>query len=116
MEFILEKAGDIKKIKKHGIDLEIYSDINDHCGVVLVSTEEGHNQEFYDKVSTFTYIVLEGNGTYVLADKEVHVSKGDLISIPPNTRFYYKGKMRLVLITTPAFQAGNEVETQSRVW
>lgn len=113
MSYRLEKA-DIKE--KFGIRLEVYPDISEGCGVVIVDTEEGHNQEFYDKESTFTYVILEGSGTYVLDDEEVSVSKGDMISIAPSTRIYYKGKMKMVLITTPAWRAENEVETKPTVW
>ncbi len=99
-----------------GINLDVYPVINNACEVVLINAETGHNQEFYDITSTFTYIILEGEGTFVLNDEEVKVFKGDFISIEPNTRLYYKGAMRLVLITTPPWQAENEVETKSKVW
>ncbi|MCX6784322.1 MAG: cupin domain-containing protein [Candidatus Komeilibacteria bacterium] len=113
MNYRLEKA-DIKE--KFGIRLNVYPEISEGCGVVIVNTEEGHNQEFYDKKSTFTYLILEGQGTYFLNDEEVQVAKGDLLSIEPGTRIYYKGKMKMVLITTPAWRAENEVETKPNVW
>ncbi len=101
---------------KFGIQLEIYSNISQGCGAVIVSTEEGHNQEFYDKESTFTYIILEGQGAYFLDDEKVLVTKGDMLSVAPGTRIYYQGKMKMVLITTPAWRAENEVETRSSLW
>jgi hypothetical protein len=39
-----------------------------------------------------------------------------MISIEPNTRIYYKGKLNMVLITNPAWRQENEVETKARVW
>lgn len=35
---------------------------------------------------------------------------GDIIEIPKNTEFIYIGKMKLLLIMSPAFQANNNVE------
>lgn len=106
---------DISKKDKFGIHLDVYPHFGS-CGFVIVNTETGHNQEFYDKQSSFTYIVLEGEGKFFLDDEEVSVKKGDLLSIPPKTRIYYKGKMRLVLITNPAWKAENEVETKASLW
>lgn len=99
-----------------GINLDVYPVIDGVCEVALVSTEEGHNQEFYDTTSTFTYIVTEGEGSFFLDDEEIKVSKGDFISIEPKTRIHYRGKMNLILITTPPWQAENEVETKAKAW
>jgi mannose-6-phosphate isomerase-like protein (cupin superfamily) len=99
----------------HGINLDVFNDIGD-CGIVTVSVEEGHNQEFYDKISSFTYIILEGTGSFFLDDEEVIITKGDMISIPPKTRIYYKGKMSMILITNPAWRPENEVETRPNIW
>jgi len=115
MKYKITKSINIPKKEKFGIHLDVYPSVND-CGVVLVETEEGHNQEFYDIESTFTYIILEGNGTFFLDDEAIEVMKGDSLSIQPNTRIYYKGKLRMILITTPAWKAENEVETKSKIW
>ena len=115
MKYKLTKSADVPKKEKFGINLDIYPVIND-CGIVVVETETGHNQEFYDIESTFIYIVLEGEGTFFLDNEPVNVSKGDSISIEKNTRIYYKGKLKMILITNPAWKIENEVETRPTVW
>jgi mannose-6-phosphate isomerase-like protein (cupin superfamily) len=115
MKYKITKSQDVLKVEKFGINLDVFPSV-DNCGVVLVNTEEGHNQEFYDKESKFTYIILDGSGIFFLDDEEVRVEKGDSLTIEPNTRIYYKGKLKMVLITTPAWKAENEVETKPTVW
>lgn len=115
MKYQLVKNREIFKLEKFSIKLDVYPAVG-NCGVVVVETETGHNQEFYDKVSTFNYIILEGSGSFFLNDEEVKVVQGNFISIEPNTRLYYKGKMKLILITTPPWQAENEIETKSTIW
>jgi mannose-6-phosphate isomerase-like protein (cupin superfamily) len=115
MKYELTKSASIPKKEKFGISLDIYPDVSG-AGIVLVSTETGHNQEFYDKQSTFTYLILEGSGTFFLDDESVEVSKGDVLSIEPNTRIYYKGRLKMVLVTTPAWKPENEVETKPSIW
>lgn len=115
MKYKLTKNIDVEKKGKFGANLKVYPNVND-CGIVLVSTETSHNEEFSNLKSTFVYTVLEGNGSFFLNDEEVKVEKGDMISIEPNTRIYYKGKLEMVLITNPAWKQENEVETKSSIW
>ena len=115
MKYKITKSADVPKKEKFGINLDIFPNVGG-AGIVLVSAEIGHNQEFYDKQSTFTYLILEGNGTFFLDDEPITVVKGDALSIEPNTRIYYKGNLKMVLITTPAWKPENEVETKSSIW
>jgi mannose-6-phosphate isomerase-like protein (cupin superfamily) len=115
VKYKLTRAVDVPKKAKFGIILDIYPDVGG-CGIVGVTTETGHNQEFYDRESIFTYIVLQGSGSFFLGDEAVPVSQGDVLSISPKTRIYYTGKLKMVLVTTPAWKPENEVETKSSVW
>jgi len=115
MKYQLTKNADVFKKEKFGIKIGVYPVI-DNWEIVTVETETGHNQEFYNKSSSFNYLILEGSGSFFLDDEEVKVFQGDFISIQPNTRIYYKGKMKLILITTPPWQEENEVETKPTIW
>lgn len=115
MKYTLIKSEDVQRKEKVGMILSVYPNIND-CGIVLENMKEGHNGEFYNTKSTFTYIVLEGNGSFFLDDEEVKVSNGDMLSIPPNTRIYFKGELKMILITTPAWRPEDEVITKDKIW
>lgn len=115
MKYKLTKKEEVKKKEKVGISLDVYPDVSD-CGLVIITTEKGHNSEFVNKRSTFTYIVIDGEGLFFLDDEEVSVAKGDSISIEPNTRIYYKGKLKLVLITTPAWRQEDETIIRTFNW
>ena len=97
---------------KHGIDLWVYPEINEHAELAHIQVQSGHFEEFYDKVSTFTYYIIEGQGTFFLDEKPYQVVAGDFLSIPPNTKIYYLGKMKMVLVTTPPWKAENEVHVR----
>jgi mannose-6-phosphate isomerase-like protein (cupin superfamily) len=115
MKYTLTKGADIPKKDKFGIHLSILPNF-DNCGIVVVETEVGHNQEFYDKQSSFNYFILEGSGTFFLDDEGVSVVNGDLLSVQPNVRIYYKGNLKMILITSPAWKPENEVETKPSIW
>lgn len=115
MKYKLTKKIDAEKKGKFGANLSVYPNVND-CGIVFVSTETGHNEEFANLKSTFVYLILEGSGSFFLDDEEVKVEKGDMISIEPNTKIYYKGKLEMMLITTPSWKQENEIETRASIW
>lgn len=115
MKYKLIKDEDIVTKEKFGINISVYPVI-DNSGIVLITSEKGHNEEFYNKVSTLIYIIIEGNGSFFLDDEEVKVEKGNMILIESNTRIYYKGNLKMVLITNPAWKQEDEVETKNPVW
>jgi mannose-6-phosphate isomerase-like protein (cupin superfamily) len=101
-------AQDAKQFNKHGIDLTVYPVNVPMAGMVHVDVKEGHFQEFKDAKSTYIYYIIEGEGTFFLDDEKVEALATDVIVIPPNTRIHYFGTMKMVLVTTPAFNADNE--------
>ena len=115
MSYTLTKVAEIPQKEKVGLQINVYSEV-DRSGVVVVKTDTGHETEFYHKESTFTYIVLEGEGTFYLDDEVVPVVAGDQLTIDPMTRIYYRGTLRLALLTTPPWREENEVTTKEKAW
>lgn len=70
--------------------------------------ETGHAEEFYNDVSTFSWFIVEGSGTFVVNDQPFAVGPKDLIIVPPKHRVYYYGKLKMVLSVTPAYDPQHE--------
>ncbi len=98
--------------EKHGINLWVYPVGREEAGVVYVEVDEGHFQEFYHKQSTFICYILEGEGTFYLNGEAVTAKATDCIVIPPMTKIYYLGKMKMTLTTVPAWKEENEVHVR----
>jgi mannose-6-phosphate isomerase-like protein (cupin superfamily) len=106
--FALREA---QRVEKYGIRLAVYpvSETTAHqAGFVTVDTEYGHHQEFLDVQSTFMYYVLDGEGVFVIDGRSYPVGRTDVIAIPPNHRFFYAGRLRMALVTAPAWRPENE--------
>jgi len=101
-------AEDADRFTKHGIDLTVYGQNVPSATVVHVSVPKGHFQEFYDVVSTYTYYIVDGHGTFYLNDEPVVVQATDIVVAPPHTRIHYFGTMDMVLTVSPAFDERNE--------
>ena len=107
---ITKKEAEIKA--KFGIDLWVYKTGTEKAGFAYIETTGGHLEEFYNKVSTFIYYILEGEGTFFLDGVATPAKATDLLVIRPNTKIYYLGKMKLNLITVPAWKLEDEVHVR----
>ena len=83
---------------------------NENISIDIIEVYKGHEKYCTNKISSYIYYVLEGNGKFKINGELYDVEMGDIIEIPKNTEFIYIGKMKLLLIMSPAFQANNNVE------
>jgi mannose-6-phosphate isomerase-like protein (cupin superfamily) len=97
---IIRKEDAIRK-RKVGVLMHVYG--GKKANIVLQETQRGHAEEFYHTKSTFMYYIIEGKGSWIIEGKKHAVKKGDLVIIEPNKRFYYKGKLKQLLITVPPY-------------
>lgn len=75
---------------------------------VLVDTEDGHKTTIRQRECDFVYYILEGSGYFEIEGKIEECRAGDLAVIPAGNKFTYKGKMKLLLISTPPWFAEQE--------
>lgn len=99
---------DSKTINKFGVDITLYGINQPGANIVYEEVKEGHFEEFLNTVSTCMWFIIEGKGTFVIDDEKTEVTSKDVIVVPPNKRIHYFGNMKMLLITTPAFDAKNE--------
>lgn len=74
---------------------------------ISISVEDvfkGHDKYHTNVHSTKVYYCLEGNGIFCINGEKVNIEKGEIIEISPNTEFVFAGKMKLLLIMSPAFR------------
>lgn len=73
------------------------------AAVVYQETKKGHMEECYPEKSAFIYYILEGKGKWIIEDKAYDVKARDVVIVPPGKRFYFKGKLKQICITAPAW-------------
>jgi mannose-6-phosphate isomerase-like protein (cupin superfamily) len=63
-----------------------------------------------NKICKEVTLVIEGKGKVGIDDKEFSLEEGDSILIKPNQKFFWEGKMKLVMVCNPAFKPEQHVE------
>jgi predicted house-cleaning noncanonical NTP pyrophosphatase (MazG superfamily) len=93
-------------IEKHGVRMRIYTTKSDcrNAAVLYQETETGHAEEFVHKTSNFIYYILEGSGTWIIEDREYEVQVGDVVVVPAGKRFWFRGNLKQVCVTAPAWE------------
>ncbi|AAM04220.1 TPA: cupin domain-containing protein [Methanosarcina acetivorans] len=93
-------------IEKHGVRMRIHTTKEDsrNAAVLYQETEKGHAEEFVHEISDFLYYILEGSGTWVVEDREFEVRAGDVVVVPAGKRFWFRGSLKQVCITAPAWE------------
>lgn len=93
-------------IEKHGVCMRIYTTKKDcpNAAILYQETEKGHAEEFVHEKSDFLYYILEGSGTWVVEDREFEVRAGDVVVVPAGKRFWFRGNLKQVCITAPAWE------------
>lgn len=101
--FRLENA---EVIEKHGVRMRIYTTKADckNAAVLYQETETGHAEEFLHERSDFIYYILEGNGIWIVEDKEFEVRAGDVVVVPAGKRFWFRGCLKQICVTSPAWE------------
>lgn len=94
-------------IPRDGSDLIIPNNNEDSLGVFIVESSQGNNCYAHNIVSTQTYYVIDGSGTFIIDGKEIPASIGTIVKVAPNSISYYIGNMILVETLEPNFKEEN---------
>ncbi len=75
---------------------------------LIIEVDDRLRIAYKEQEAEYNYYILKGEGIFLLDDEEFVVRDGDLISIPPKTKFSYKGRMKMLLINTPHYSKEKE--------
>ena len=109
MEYI-KKLPDVPSFKQQGLAGYNYDLKCEGISLTIEDCFKGHNKYHINGYSSKIYYVLDGEGKFKIADNIYNVKKDDCIEIPPNTKFVFAGKMKLLLIMNPAFRPQDGID------
>jgi ethanolamine utilization protein EutQ (cupin superfamily) len=69
------------------------------CGVFVTQTRHG---KIKNLGSDRLYLILEGEGTFTIDDRDIPVAAGDVVIVPRGTPYDYAGKLKVFLVHAPA--------------
>lgn len=109
MDYI-KKIPEDPTIKQKGLNGYTLNLSSKDISISVEDVFEGHDRYCINRRSSHIYYVLEGSGEFKINGFRYSVDKDDVVEIMPNTEFVFAGKMKLLLIMTPAFNTEDNIE------
>lgn len=78
----------------------------------LLDVTKGHDTYLISKALTRIYYIIEGAGTFTIADQKYPVAPGQIVEVPPGVEYTYSGSMKVLLVSHPRWFQGNEEMTR----
>lgn len=108
IKIIFDKAKSVEVEKGYVVDNFLAKDYE--MGYSIVRTHLNGKHPFMKNiVSNRTYYFLSGRATFVFDDEVKEVQSGDMIVIPKDTKYAFKGQFDAILVDCPAFEPSNDV-------
>ena len=77
----------------------------EEIGYSVVRTHlNGKHPYMKNTISNRTYYLLGGNAKFYLNEEIIEISKGEMLVVPKDTKYAFKGKFDAILIDCPAFE------------
>ncbi len=106
----IKKLLEIPSFSQDGMNGFSFETDDKNISIDIEDVYKGHERYCINKKSTHIFYVLQGNGKFKINEEIYNVEIGDIIEIPKNTEFVYVGKMKLLLIMTPAFNKEDSID------
>ncbi len=107
--YVLSEPSEYSFVKVGIKGKKFISDLTQNAGFALITTETGHETTIIEKECDFIYYVLEGSGYFEINGVKEKFEKGNLVVVPMGSKFTYKGKAKMLLVTSPPFRSEQEV-------
>lgn len=86
------------------------ADLTDKVQFVVMESDDHLEVSLIQHTCDYSYYVLEGEGSFIINDQEETCSKGDLVVIPAGNKYTFKGKLKLLLVSTPPWSPEQQEE------
>ena len=111
MDYI-KKLPESASFRQHGLNGYNYNLKSEGISLTVEDCFKGHDKYHTNTYSSKIYYVLDGEGKFKIKGTIYEVKKDDCIEIPPNTKFVFAGKMKLLLIMNPAFRPQDGIDSE----
>ncbi len=110
IKIIKEKEGKLRRISDSYSVLNLLTANESDKISLAIGTADSHS-ETTKTTSERIYYVLEGE----LIINGITAKRGDVIFIPANTQYSFKGSFKSILINSPPFRGANESVSQQNL-
>lgn len=107
-KIIYDKSKSIEVEKNYIVDNYISKE--EGIGYSVVRTHlDGKHPYMKNISSNRTYYLINGKGTFYVGEEKINLDTGEMLIIPKDTKYAFKGQFDAILIDSPAFDPKEDV-------
>lgn len=108
LKIVFDKNKSIEVETGYVVDNYLSKDSN--MGYSIVRTHLDGKHPFMKNInSNRTYYLIDGSATFVFENEKMNIKSGEILVIPKNTKYAFKGKFTAILVDCPAFDPNDDV-------
>lgn len=115
MQYVYHEPDEYGFKDRDGHDGKFFGTSSNKTQHLIIESKDKLAVELTQNKAEFDYYVIEGRGYFVINGDKQDVTKGDLIVVPPGTRYTFGGQLKMLLINTPKWSADQEVVEPLRI-
>lgn len=108
MQYIFHEPSEYGFKDRDGHDGKFFGTDSPRTQHMIIECNDKLMVSLTEREAEFTYYLIEGEGYFVFNDERQKVRKGDLVVVPPGTKYTFGGKLKMLLINTPKWSAEQE--------
>lgn len=112
IQYVYQEPSEYTFKNRDGHDGKLFGTNSKTTNHLIIECREKLTVALTQQKSEFNYYIIEGNGFFMLNDVRHDVTKGNLIVIPPGTKYSFGGQLKMLLINTPPWSADQELVEQ----
>lgn len=108
MQYIYHEPSEYGFQNQDGHSAKFFPTESPYTKHLIIECDEKLTVSLVQHESEFDYYVLEGTGYFMINDEKQMVAKGDLIVLPPGTKYTFVGRLKMLLINAPKWTPEQE--------
>ncbi len=108
MQYVYHEPDEYGFKDRDGHDGKFFGTNSDKTQHLIIECRDKLKVALTQSETEFNYYVIEGNGYFILNGDKQDVAKGDLVVVPPGTKYTFGGQLKMLLINTPKWSAEQE--------
>lgn len=101
MKYVYHEPLEYKFKDVNGHDGKTFDTESPRTSHLIIECNDRLTVSLIQNKTEFNYYIIKGNGFFIFDNKEEQVGEGDLIVVPPGTKYTFGGKLKMLLINTP---------------
>jgi mannose-6-phosphate isomerase-like protein (cupin superfamily) len=108
MKYVFHEPNDYKFRDVNGHHGKSFGTDSPKTNHLIIECDDKLSVSLIQRESEFNYYIIKGDGYFVINEDRSAVKTGDLVVIPPGTKYTFGGKLKMLLINTPHWSKEQE--------